>query len=150
MIDRQPHFAANYSKGVLKASTSQLRHDGTRTAHAGLHARLEAADDSVPFNEGISPSGSDNVGDEGVFFSFDADASPASSLGLDSLVDRAETMHREKVTEKLVKAEWEVLDDEGETVKKNKKGKKVRGGAEALRDEYDIEGEWETVFMVEK
>ena len=94
-------------------------------------------------NEGLV-----GAGDAGVLYSYDEDASPASSLGLESLVDAAEGRFREKEVEKLVKTEYEVLDGEGEEVKKGKRGKKTVAVAVPVVPEVvvdDVDGDWEAI-----
>lgn len=60
--------------------------------------------------------------DAGVMYSYDEKTSPRKVVGLDSLVEKAEKDFNNRETAKLVKAEYEILDVEGEIVKKGKKG----------------------------
>lgn len=116
--------------------------------HTAVWSKLEASDADTAID--LSPRGSETMGNlDEVYYSFDADVSPASSLGLDSLVDKAVTEHTAKAIDKLVKDEYEVLDSEGEKIKSNKRHKK-KGGNPALNmdtvDNFeDVDGDWETI-----
>lgn len=147
--DSQPHESANHNKGVLKASGGHIWQCHASRVHSQIYAKLEARDSDTDID--LSPRGSETLGNlDEVYYSFDADASPVSSLGLDSLVDHAEALHKAKETDKLVKDEYEVLDGEGEAVKHSKKrGKKAAKPALNNYDNFDdfedIDGDWETV-----
>ena len=99
----------------------------------------EALDDGVGLPPGVP------VGDESIFYTFDSDASPASSLGLDGLVDKAEVHFKERETERIVRREWEVLDGEGERIRRKGKGKteSVDGDVEVV--EGEVGGAWEAI-----
>lgn len=85
-----------------------------------------------------------------MLYSFDAEASPASSLGLDSLVDKAEGAWRAKEVERILKTEYDVVDSDGDSLRVGKGGKLStsftlpRKGYEV---EEDVDGDWETVSV---
>ncbi|KFZ20971.1 hypothetical protein V502_02959 [Pseudogymnoascus sp. VKM F-4520 (FW-2644)] len=124
---------------------------GTALAHAKMECadlscgvmgwgEREALDDGVGLPPGVP------VGDESIFYTFDSDASPASSLGLDGLVDKAELHFKERETEKIVRAEWEVLDGEGEKVGRRGKGKgSVDGDGGEMIIDGEVGGAWEAI-----
>lgn len=100
----------------------------------------EALDDGVGMPPGVP------VGDESIFYTFDNDSSPASSLGLDGLVDKAELHFKERETERLVRAEWEVLDGEGERMRRRGKGRGGEGeGMGGEEVEGEVGGGWEAI-----
>ncbi|KFY79722.1 hypothetical protein V498_08908, partial [Pseudogymnoascus sp. VKM F-4517 (FW-2822)] len=66
------------------------------------HALRECADQSCAWDDRAHVRPGEPVGDEAVFYSFDHE-SPASSLGLDGLVDRAERHFVERETERIVR-----------------------------------------------
>lgn len=148
-MNSQPHDSVNHNKGVIKTSNTHTWNNHASRVYSKAHAKLEARDSNTDID--ISPRGSETLGNiDDVYYSFDADASPVSSLGLDNLVDLAEANYKAREIEKLVKDEYEVLDSDGENVKSGKrKGKK--GGKPVLNnysdfDELeDIDGDWETV-----
>ncbi|OBT74372.1 hypothetical protein VF21_06806 [Pseudogymnoascus sp. 05NY08] len=122
---------------------------GTAMAHAWMEcadtscshpsADLEAMYDSVGLPPGVPR------GDEAIFYTFD-NSSPASSLGLDGLVDKAEKHFKERETERIVRAEYEVLDGEGERVGRRGKGRSVDGGeGEGEVVEGEVGGAWEAI-----
>ena len=147
-VNSQSHPHPNHNKGVIKTSSSHpwVSHQGR--LHNTVFAKLEARDSDTEID--LSPHGSETMGNlDEVYYSFDADASPSSSLGLDNLVEQAVTVHKAREVEKLVKDEYEVLDLEGEKVKSTKKHKK-KGGASAPNidtddDFEDVDGDWETI-----
>lgn len=98
---------------------------------------------ALDFDYGIGAS-APTSGDEGVLYSFDREASPASSLGLGGLVEKAEQHFRARETERIVRGEYEVLDGEGETVRAKRKGRK---GSPKVRvvEGADVDGDWEAL-----
>jgi len=74
----------------------------------------------------VSLVGSDNTlasPDAGVFYSFERKEAPGGPVDLGDLVERAERRWEGQKTERLVRGEWEVLDQEGESVRlKGKRG----------------------------
>lgn len=147
-MSSQSHPHPNHNKGVIKTSSSHpwISHQGR--LYNTVFAKLEARDSDTEID--LSPRGSETLGNlDEIYYSFDADASPASSLGLDNLVEQAVTVAKAKEVERLVKDEYEVLDSEGEKIKVSKKHKK-KGGKPALNmntDDYfeDVDGDWETI-----
>lgn len=143
----QHHPHPNHNKGVIKTSASHpwVSHQGR--LHNSVFAKLEARDSDTEVD--LSPRGSETLGNlDEVYYSFDADASPASSLGLDSLVDQAVTVAKAKETDRLVKDEYEVLDLDGGNIKATRrKGKKVKPALNT--DDFatidDVDGDWETI-----
>lgn len=98
---------------------------------------MEALHDGVLLAPGVP------VGDEAIFYTFDNNSSPASSLGLDGLVDKAERHFAERETERIVRAEYEVLDGEGERVRR--RGKKERAEEGEGSVEGEVGGAWEAI-----
>lgn len=88
------------------------------------------------------------TGDEELLYSFDKEASPSSSLGLDGLVNKAEEHFRSRETEKIVRREYEILNAEGEAVTGRRRG---RGGSGKGSPEIgvvkvvDVDGDWEAI-----
>ncbi|KFY57247.1 hypothetical protein V497_05673, partial [Pseudogymnoascus sp. VKM F-4516 (FW-969)] len=94
----------------IKAARLARLPTASRSA-ALAHARRECADlscasgrdETAALDDGVGmPPGP--VGDEEVLYSFDEKESPASSLGLDGLVDKAERHFVERETERIVRA----------------------------------------------
>ncbi|OBT86793.1 hypothetical protein VE02_04248 [Pseudogymnoascus sp. 03VT05] len=121
---------------------------------AMAHAWMECADTSCGTGEGDLEAMYDSVGlppgvptgDEEVFYTYDSASSPASSLGLDGLVDKAEKHFAERETERIVRAEYEVLDGEGEKLRRRGKGRSVDGGeGEGEVVEGEVGGAWEAI-----
>ena len=147
-MNSQSHPHPNHNKGVIKTSSSHpwVAHQGR--LHNTVFAKLEARDSNTEID--LSPRGSETLGNlDEIYYSFDSDASPASSLGLGNLVEQAVTVAKAKEVERLVKDEYEVLDSEGEKVKVSKKHKK-KGGKPVLNmdtDDHfeDVDGDWETI-----
>ncbi|OBT69158.1 hypothetical protein VE03_02014 [Pseudogymnoascus sp. 23342-1-I1] len=115
------------------------------------YARMECADQSCVRgyfetcaldDNGWMPAGVP-MGDEAIFFSFERD-SPAGRMGLDGLVDRAEERFRERETERIVRAEWEVLDGEGERMGR-RGGKRSVSGERGEEVEGEVGGDWEAI-----
>jgi hypothetical protein len=77
--------------------------------------------------------------DEGVLYSFDAKSSPREQVGLDLLVKRAEESFKNKETDKLVRNEYEMLDESGEIVSKRKSPKNRPLPALVLDDDEEYE-----------
>lgn len=146
--DSHSHPHPNHNKGVIKTSASHPWVSHQSRLHTAIWSKLEASDADTEID--LSPRGSETMGNlDEVYYSFDADASPASSLGLDNLVDKAVTEHTARAVDKLVKDEYEVLDSEGERITSNKKHKK-KGGKPALNMDADnnfedVDGDWETI-----
>lgn len=168
-VRRTPHPRTNNTKGVEKFNMTCCF---PSTAHnsrlaASHFAKLEARDHTLPLDLPHSSPFSHNssidecqdptiapdlwpkeVGD--VLYSFDAEASPASSLGLDSLVDKAEGAWRAKEVERILKTEYDVVDSDGDSLRVGKGGKLStsftlpRKGYEV---EEDVDGDWETVSV---
>lgn len=147
-MNSQSHPHPNHNKGVIKTSSSHpwVSHQGR--LHNTVFAKLEARDSATEID--LSPRGSETLGNVAeIYYSFDSDASPASSLGLDNLVEQAVTLAKVKEVERLVKDEYEVLNSEGEKVKVSKKHKKKRGKPALNMDTddhfEDVDGDWETI-----
>jgi hypothetical protein len=114
---------------------------------------MECADTSCAHGEGELEAMYDGVllppgvprGDEEVFYTYDSNSSPASSLGLDGLVDKAEKHFAERETERIVRREYEVLDGEGERV--GRRGRGRGGDGEGLEEvvEGEVGGAWEAI-----
>jgi hypothetical protein len=84
--------------------------------------------------------------DSGVLYSFDAPSTPRKVVGLNSLVEKAEKEWQSRETDKIVRDEYEILDESGETKIMTKgKGKK---GSPRLRAQVVVvedEDDWETI-----
>jgi hypothetical protein len=152
----EPHNKSNHVKGNVPGWGFSNANSRFITAQ---HARLECGDDDAALHPSAVPPldhdtlvGVPVAGDEDIVYSFDAKASPASSLGLDNLVDAAEKHFKTRELEKIVKDEYEVLDEAGEPLqgrKLKKAGSKLAGepvpvSSVKIVDE-DIDGDWETI-----
>ncbi len=83
--------------------------------------------------------------DPAVIYSFDAPSTPRKAVGLNSLVEKAEMEWQSRETDKIVRDEYEILDESGE-VKVLTKGKGKKGSpkqrAQVVVDEED---DWEKI-----
>lgn len=82
-----------------------------------------------------------------VMYSFDAESSPASSLGLESLVDRAEGAWKAKEVERVLRTEYDVVDSDGDSLRVGKGGKLSASFNMPMKEEEDVDGDWETVSL---
>jgi hypothetical protein len=84
--------------------------------------------------------------DSGVLYSFDAPTTPRKVVGLNSLVEKAEMEWQSRETDKIVRDEYEILDESGE-VKAMTKGKGKRGSPRQRAQIVIVEDEddWETI-----
>ncbi|KFY79526.1 hypothetical protein V499_01501 [Pseudogymnoascus sp. VKM F-103] len=113
----RPQKQPRITRGPIPSRGTALAHawmECADTSCSSTSGDLEAMYDSVGLPPGVP------VGDEAVFYTYDSEASPASSVGLDGLVEKAERHFRERETERIVRAEYEVLDGEGEKVKRRR------------------------------
>jgi hypothetical protein len=84
-------------------------------------------------------------GNSGILYSFDKEGKSPNEdgreIGLDALVDRAEEKWESRRMDRIVR-EYEVLNEEGETVRLSATRKRARGGPrqEAVVDEAEISG----------
>jgi len=60
------------------------------------------------------------------------------AVGLDALVDQAEQKFNSKMTEKMVKSEYEVLDEQGETTVLSKGKKKGSPKQKAVKSDSSL------------
>ena len=105
-------------------------------------ALVEAAEGSMSRSLlELLPEGRDGGnGADGVVYSFDAETSPKLEVGLDKLIEGAEERYRSKETDKLVRKEYEILDEAGETVKIGKRSPKIKAVNKVIvLDEEDYE-----------
>lgn len=97
-----------------------------------------------------SPADSRNPpADAGVLYSFDAPTAPRKSIGLDNLVEKAERDFLSRETDKIVRNEYEILDESGEVKAMTKgKGKGKKGSprqrAQVVATNED-EDDWEQI-----
>lgn len=87
--------------------------------------------------------------DGGVLYSFDAPTAPRKSIGLDNLVEKAERDFLSRETDKIVRNEYEILDESGEIKAMTKgKGKSKKGSprqrAKVVATNED-EDDWEQI-----
>ena len=106
-------------------------------------ADLECRDRTIPFHFDAEDVWPLEEGANQVMYSFDKAAGPAESLGLDDLIDKAEAKFWEKETDKIVKNEYEVLNDEGKVKKKRVREKDVEEdyetpNGEDVAEEYEV------------
>jgi hypothetical protein len=94
-----------------------------------------------------SPSTSTRTSvDSGVLYSFDAPTTPRKVVGLNSLVEKAEMEWLSRETDKIVRDEYEILDERGEVkVMAKGKGKKGSPRQRAQVVVEDDEDDWETI-----
>jgi hypothetical protein len=96
----------------------------------------------------ISPRASRNPPpDADILYSFDAPTAPREAVGLDNLVEKAEKEFMSREIDRIVRNEYEILDESGE-VKTMTKGKGKKGSprqqAKAVETEED-EDDWEEI-----
>lgn len=97
-----------------------------------------------------SPAESRNPpADADVLYSFDAPTAPRKSIGLDSLVEKAERDFLSRETDKIVRNEYEILDESGEikvmTKGKGKKGSPRQRAKVVATNEDEDEDDWEQI-----
>ncbi|EMC93004.1 hypothetical protein BAUCODRAFT_37932 [Baudoinia panamericana UAMH 10762] len=139
----------NFKRRAVKGAVAALHH-GTKVARR--HDMLEG---TAMSDESSNSSASDYdetpspPADASVVYSFDAARSPShGSQILNAALAQAVKKYEDRETVKLIKDEYEVLDDEGESigVTPAKKGKKAKVHAEpavVLMDADD--GDWECI-----
>lgn len=97
------------------------------------------------------PSLSHSLGDLGplppledadIIYSFDAHSAPTETVGLTTLVEKAEKEFASRETDRIVRTEYEMLDESGETVVNKGKGKR---GSPKQRAEATDEDDWEEI-----
>jgi hypothetical protein len=89
--------------------------------------------------------------DSGIMYSFDQATSPRNAVGLDGLVEKAEQEWKSRETDNILKKEYEVVNEAGETtvLAQGKKGKRsprqkpARGPA--VSTIIDDEDDWERI-----
>jgi len=124
----------NYSLGSQRSRTSASAN--LRVSRKQDVIREVTSPDSTSLTKSIVdllPSTATNIpilttprDEADILYSFDKKASPSDSIGLGGLVEKAEQRFREKETVKLIKEEYEVLDEDGEgVVLREKSGKKT-------------------------
>jgi hypothetical protein len=84
--------------------------------------------------------------DTTIYYNYDAPSAPRKAVGLDQLVERAEREFVSRETDKIVRDEYEILDESGEVKTFTKKGKKgsPRQRAEIVVREEE-EDDWEQI-----
>jgi hypothetical protein len=100
--------------------------------------------DLIPSSPGASRK---PAPDAGILYSFDASSTPREAVGLDSLVEKAEKEFASRETDRIVRHEYEILDESGEVQVVSKgKGKKgsPRQRAKVLASNEDEE-DWEEI-----
>lgn len=102
----------------------------------------ELAPHNLPIKQARTPSV-----EAGILYSFDAKSSPRNGIGLDALVEKAEREWSNRETVKLVRNEYEMLDERGEVtvIREGKKGKK---GSPKQRPQLVVaedEDDWERI-----
>lgn len=96
----------------------------------------------------------ESKGDEGASYSFETSMISDNKLGLESLIDEAEKQFITGETERIVREEWQTIDEQGQIQRpKSKKGKKTRVAKDIERKqgvaiEADEDG-WEVLSVCE-
>lgn len=81
-----------------------------------------------------------------MLYSFDAPSTPSKVVGLNSLVEKAEMEWQNRETDKIVRDEYEILDESGEVkVAAKSKGKKGSPRQRAKLLVVQDEDDWETI-----
>ncbi|TAQ83065.1 hypothetical protein B7494_g8611 [Chlorociboria aeruginascens] len=133
------HTAPTYAAGRI-FRTVDARNDAMEDASAPLSRSLL---ELIPQHANNTSSSIHTAlrenADAGVLYSFDKKVSPGKTVELGSLIERAEKKWEFEMTEKIVKGEYEVLDDQGESVVigkgRGKKSPKSKAKVEKRVDE---------------
>jgi hypothetical protein len=146
-----------FSNHYWKIKGNHLSNYDGQNAHRARIARKQEALKEVASGSSLSRSISDLLPspsastrnssvDSGVLYSFDAPSTPRKVVGLNSLVEKAEMEWQSRETDKIVRDEYEILDDSGE-VKVMAKGKGKKGSPRQRAQVVVVEDEddWETI-----